>query len=72
MIDIALQATSLTWDAATHGERRFDHGPTGLVIVPVDVSVPLLDRGGYRKATAIDVAAELAVLEARIAILKSF
>jgi hypothetical protein len=69
---IALQSAFPVWDAITHSGTRYDHGPTGLVVVPEHVAPHLLQNGGYRKATAQDIQMEVSVLEARIARLKNF
>ena len=68
---IALQAAFQVWDSVTHDGERFDHGVTGVLVVPEPVAWPLLHNAGYRKATAADIGAELAWLEARIATLRS-
>ena len=68
---IALQSAFATWDAVGHDQAAYPHGPTGIVVVPDQAAAPLLARGGYRKATAADIGAELAVLEARASTLRS-
>jgi hypothetical protein len=70
--EVCLQSAFPNWDAMTHGDRSYAVGETGLCICPAEVASHLLHNAGFRKATAADIGAELAVLEARIAQLKSF
>ena len=67
---VALQGHGLHWDAVGHGDARYEHGPTGVVIVPQAAAVALQHTGGYAPATRNMIQAEIDMLEARIADLR--
>jgi hypothetical protein len=41
MTDAVIKTSFQVWDAVTHAGIRYEHGPGGLVICPIEVAAPL-------------------------------
>jgi hypothetical protein len=65
-----LQGHGQHWDDIGHGDRKFSHGPSGLVIVPREAAVALMHSAGYAPATREQVLGEIEVLQVRISALQ--
>jgi hypothetical protein len=65
VIEVVVKSAFETWDDLRHESAVFETGPGGCVIVPLEVAAHVEFNGGYRRATAADIEAEIIMLEER-------